>query len=731
MEDRYIRTDFQLELDKNVVFRLLDCHEDSPAYEQIDEEYEEKYQYVAGLAEPKAAYCIDECTQGSELLSSCEENGLIYVFLTIGCKISEYSSNLFQQGDVLAGMMSDAIADALLFNVQDQLTEEIRRVCREKGLGIARRLEAPSDIPMQMQKEILDKSKAEIPFQAGVTEGFMYSPVKSTGYILVTTTDVEKFNGKHNCRTCKAVNCKMRQIQPVRVKIEGKHETEVCCKEDETVLDAIRSSGEDYSFACGGKGTCGKCKIQVLKGRIGITPEDEKFFSEQELREGYRLACKAVPEEDCTVTFCGKQESSFEVMSDYNVDQGICSNVMPAGQPYHIGIDIGTTTLVVSLVETATGNTAAVYSGINRQRAYGADVIARIQASCEGKGKKLQQLIREDLLTGIEYIINKTGMREEEIGKIAIAGNTTMGHLLSGYSCETLGVYPFTPVDISMKELSFKEAFASDQYKIPVLMLPGISAFVGADITAGMLCLGFAENEKVSLLIDLGTNGEMAVGNRERIFVTSTAAGPAFEAGNISCGTGSIPGAICDVVIEEGTVHVRTIENQDPTGICGTGVIAALSELLKNKIVDETGLLDEEYFDEGFELAVAEGGYKLSLSQKDIREIQLAKSAVRAGMETLLLRYGVSYEQLDRVYLAGGFGYKVDLSKAAGIGLIPEELLSKVEAVGNSSLAGAVKTLMDKDAQNKLDRICSISQEIDLSTDKAFQEFYMDYMMFE
>lgn len=731
MEDRYVKKDFSLEIDRKTVLRLLDCHEDSPVYEQIAEEYEERIQYVTGLAEPKAVYYICGDVEEAELLSDCEENGLIYVFLTIGSKISQYSSELFQQGDALAGMMADAIADALLFSAQHQLTEELRGICQKKGLGIARRLEAPADIPMQMQKVILHKSGAEELFSVGLTEGFMYSPVKSTGYILITTIDVEKFHGKHNCRTCKAVNCKMREIEPVLVKIEGKDKKEVCCNEKETLLDALQNSGNNYSFACGGNGTCGKCRIQVLKGKVGISAEDKKFFSKQELEAGYRLACKAVPEEDCTVMFCGKEESSFEVMADFTGSKDGTSKEAVSGLPYIIGIDIGTTTLVVSLIETVTGNTAAVYSSVNRQRVYGADVIARIQASCEGQGRKLQQMIREDLLAGIEYVINKAGIKENEIAKIAVAGNTTMGHLLLGYSCETLGVFPFTPVDITKKELSFQEVFASDKYQLPVFMLPGISTFVGADITAGMLCLGFTESDKISLLIDLGTNGEMALGNCDKIYVTSTAAGPAFEAGNISCGTGSIPGAICDVVIEEDTVRVNTIGNKKPTGICGTGVIAALAELLKQGLVDETGLLDEEYFEDGFVLTAAEDGEKISLSQKDIREVQLAKSAVRAGMETLLLRYGVTYDQLDCVYLAGGFGYKVDRNKAAGIGLLPEALLSKVKAVGNSSLAGAVKALVDKSAQNKLDRICNISQEIDLSTDKAFQEFYMDYMMFE
>jgi uncharacterized 2Fe-2S/4Fe-4S cluster protein (DUF4445 family) len=232
-------------------------------------------------------------------------------------------------------------------------------------------------------------------------------------------------------------------------------------------------------------------------------------------------------------------------------------------------------------------------------------------------------------------------------------------------------------------------------------------------------------------LIDLGTNGEMAIGNRDRILVTSTAAGPAFEGGNISCGMGSVKGAICSVNIADGNVSCGTIGDKAPIGLCGTGVIETVYELMKNELIDETGMLDEDYFDDGFVLAKTPEGEDISFTQKDVREIQLAKSAVRAGMETLILRFGVGYEDIDRVFLAGGFGYKMNLEKAIGIGLLPEELRDKISAVGNSSLGGAVVYLTEEDAPQRIEHIVELSEEISLATDKDFNQFYTDYMFFE
>ena len=502
-----------------------------------------------------------------------------------------------------------------------------------------------------------------------------------------------------------------------------------------SLLDTLIANDIYISAACGGKGKCGKCKVCMTGNPTEITDMDRQFLDEEQLLEGWRLACLSFPEEDCCVTVSVGDESDFEIVSDYqNIRK---ESGLTQEEFYDIGIDIGTTTIAVNLIGGTSKEVLGTFTTINKQRAYGADVISRIQASNDGKLEELKISIRKDLYEGICQVIADEGIDGKLVRRIAIAGNTTMGHLLMGYSCETLGVFPFTPVDISTIKVSFEEMFGGIEgldgtfLQAQIVLIPGISTYVGADITAGMLSCGFDRQEKTCLLIDLGTNGEMAIGNKDKILVTSTAAGPAFEGGNISCGMGSVKGAICNVKIENDNVSVRTIGEKAPIGLCGTGVIETVYELLQNELLDETGMLDEDYFDDGFVLAQTPKGEDITFTQKDVREIQLAKSAVRAGMETLLLRFGVSYDDVDRVFLAGGFGYKINLEKAIGIGLLPEELHDKISAVGNSSLGGTVVYLTDEDAVERTERIVAASEEIPLSTDKDFNRFYTDYMFFE
>ncbi len=544
------------------------------------------------------------------------------------------------------------------------------------------------------------------------------------------------------------------------ITIKGKEDVTLAGNTGGSLMNIVNNSKEiNYTFPCGGNGRCGKCTVRILEGNFDITSDDRKFFSEEQLKLGYRLACKAIVTQDCVIEYKGIIENSYDVQSDF-VDvrdksekiskkisrksrdkiNGAASDKISdkinekSATGLGIAIDIGTTTIALSLVDLDSRNIINTYTSLNHQRKFGADVIARIKASNDGNGEALRRVIQKDLLNGINYLIKTNNIEASEIKEIAIAGNTTMGHLLLGYSCETLGVFPFTPVDISAKTLKFNEVFGSDISETgleklsntDVYFLPGISTYVGADITAGILHCCMNQSQEVSLLIDLGTNGEMAIGNRDKILVTSTAAGPAFEGGNISCGTGSIDGAICDVKICDDDVQIKTINDKTPVGICGTGVIAVTAELLENEIVDETGRLDDEYFEKGFTL---DGD--IVFTQKDIREIQLAKSAIRAGAETLILRYGIDISDISKVYLAGGFGYHIDLDKAIKTGLLDEALRDRIIAVGNSSLAGAVLSLSDENEKKQLEKICDISEEISLSDDRDFQEFYMDYMMFE
>lgn len=502
--------------------------------------------------------------------------------------------------------------------------------------------------------------------------------------------------------------------------------------QDVSLLEQLRNNGIHLSAFCGGKGKCGKCKVQMISGVTEITGADRKYLSEAELSAGFRLACMAYPKGDCSLQVVS-EEAGFEVVAEH------CGNRQETGllteQDYDISIDIGTTTIAMELIGESSRKVLHTVTAVNHQRAFGADVISRIQASNEGQGEKLQETIRRDLSDGINRLMEESGAAGSRVRRIAIAGNTAMGHLLMGYSCKSLGVYPFTPVNIGTIKITASKLLEAWKPEVlnsetEVVLLPGFSTYVGADIAAGMLACDFDQREKPCLFVDLGTNGEMAVGNKNRILVASTAAGPAFEGGNISCGMGSIPGAISSVSMEKGDVRIRTIGDKPPIGLCGTGVIEAVYELQKEGMVDETGMLEEDYFEEGFELAKTREGESIVFTQKDVREIQLAKSAVRAGIETLLKRYGITYEEVEHVFLAGGFGYRMDVEKMVGIGMFPEELKNKTTAIGNSSLAGAALYLALPEAEERLEKLVELSEEVGLSSDKDFNDFYMEYMFF-
>lgn len=509
---------------------------------------------------------------------------------------------------------------------------------------------------------------------------------------------------------------------------------------DKNLLEALMQQGIYLSAVCGGRGVCGKCKVRVMEGNIAAAQADREIFSGRELEQGWRLSCMAYPKENCTIRLAAEEETDFDAVTEYRTAVKTTGGKGEKREDYAIGIDIGTTTLALSLVGLSSRQVCRTYTAINKQRAYGADVISRILASNSGRRDELKDSIRRDLLQGIQRLTEKEEVSKSRIKKIAIAGNTTMGHLLMGYSCETLGSYPFTPVNISTIELPFLEVFGTDEFgadefgadklDAPVVLLPGISAFVGGDIVAGLLACDFDKAEKPCLFLDLGTNGEMAAGNKDRLLVSSAAAGPALEGGNISCGTGSIPGAICNLEIASGEIKLRTIAGKAPVGICGTGVLELVSELIKAGLVDETGLLTEEYFEKGYEIAKDAQGTAITLTQKDIREVQLAKSAIRAGIEILLLEYGIGYEDIDTVYLAGGFGYKLNIGKAVHIGLLPEELSGKIRAVGNSALGGAVRYLTDSRASQKIEDIIKVSGEIHLANNESFPELYLKHMNF-
>ena len=512
-------------------------------------------------------------------------------------------------------------------------------------------------------------------------------------------------------------------------------------KQQKNLLEMLQEKNEYISAPCNGNGICGKCIVRYKSGATEPTKQDREFLSEKQLEQGYRLACQSYPTEEYKVEI-PELEETIEVLSQWenqrteeilkNTAEGTAEKTENA--IYGICIDIGTTTLAALLVNLKTEADCQTAVSVNHQRTYGADVISRIDASNNGKKWEMQRCIRQDLQKLVGELAEKEGIHVAQIQRIVIAGNTTMCHLLRGFSCETLGVAPFLPVDLSWMEGSAADFLGMKELDTKVVILPGISAFVGADIMAGIAKMNMHRSEGYHLLLDIGTNGEMVLGNCRHMYVTSTSAGPAFEGGNISCGMAGIPGVISHVFMEEtgkagfqviGEADGENKKKQQAIGICGTGMIDLVYELRKHQMIDEHGTYSDLYFDTGYELAG-----KVKFTQNDIREIQMAKAAIRAGVDILVKKAGIAFDEVDDCYLAGGFGTKIDITKAAGIGLIPKELEVKTIPVGNTVLAGTKEVFLGRISKEELEKIQTMADVINLAEENDFEELYLSYMDF-
>ena len=511
-------------------------------------------------------------------------------------------------------------------------------------------------------------------------------------------------------------------------------------KQQKNLLEMLQEKNEYISAPCNGNGICGKCIVRYKSGATEPTKQDREFLSEKQLEQGYRLACQSYPTEEYKVEI-PELEETIEVLSQWenqrteeilkNTAEGTAEKTENA--IYGICIDIGTTTLAALLVNLETEADCQTAVSVNHQRAYGSDVLSRISASNGGKKWEIQRCIRQDLQKLIRELLQKEKITEQQIQRIVIAGNTTMCHLLRGFSCETLGVAPFLPVDLSWMEGSAADFLGMKELDTKVVILPGISAFVGADIMAGIAKMNMHRSEGYHLLLDIGTNGEMVLGNCRHMYVTSTSAGPAFEGGNISCGMASIPGVISHVFMEEtGKAGFQMIgetdgenKKQQAIGICGTGMIDLVYELREHQMIDEHGTYSDLYFDTGYELAE-----KVKFTQNDIRELQMAKAAIRAGVDILVKKAGIAFDEVDNCYLAGGFGTKIDIKKAAGIGLIPKELEVKTIPAGNTVLAGTKEVLLSRISKEELEKIQTMADVINLAEENDFEELYLSYMDF-
>ena len=447
------------------------------------------------------------------------------------------------------------------------------------------------------------------------------------------------------------------------------------------------------------------------------------------------------------------RNSDFKVTLVYNDDEiTAVEEGNTVSKQYGIAVDIGTTTIAAYLYDLNTGRHVDTFSTMNPQRKFGADVLSRIDytiTTTTGLDSMHNEIVNciNDIIKDFT-IRNSIGIND--IYAAVFAGNTTMMHFLLKMDARNIAVAPFIPVTTNLHNINAAQIGIKINDSGRVIVIPGVTGYIGADTVAAALSSGMYEDEKTSLLIDIGTNGEIVLGNREWLYSCSTAAGPAFEGANIRNGMGGVTGAISVVKLVP-QFEITTIGAAKPMGICGSGIVDSIAAMLSVGLIDETGrLADEdeaEKLEEGlrnrlvelegkraFQLVPAEessNAADIAITQKDIRELQNAKAAIAAGIRTLVKYAGISFDKIDNVYLAGGFGSFMDIESAIGIGLLPAELRGRIKSIGNAAGSGAVEALLSNEMLKMTESIKARIKHVELSGSAEFTEEYVECMMFE
>lgn len=482
---------------------------------------------------------------------------------------------------------------------------------------------------------------------------------------------------------------------------------------------------QGVEFPCGGRGRCRGCRVRVLEGDLAVTTDDARLLSERELSEGWRLACQATTRGDLVVDLAQWEET---ILADETPLE-----VHPR-EGYGVAIDVGTTTLAGQLLDLRTGRILAVRTALNAQARHGLDIMSRVEFAVHGGGQgELVRLIREQVGELVAGLIEDAGVAAAGVGDVVLVGNTVMHHLFGGLDLTPLSMHPFTADSPGLlvwdaKELAWNVGFGGDgrgggvASGMQVSFLPVLGGFVGSDVLAGILATRMQEAESLEVLVDLGTNGEIVVGNRERLLVASTAAGPAFEGARIAQGMRAVTGAISEVTVQEGCLTCRVMGGGTARGVCGSGLVDAVAGALALGRVGRDGRLIS-----GQALPLRDS---VSLQQADLRELQLAKGAIAAGVQLLLRAWGAGIGDVARVWLAGAFGNSINRESARRIGLLPFPA-DRVRSVGNTALLGAKLALVQLPVERgEYGALRGVVEHVCLNEDPDFLDAYVEAMGF-
>ncbi len=587
-----------------------------------------------------------------------------------------------------------------------------------------------------------------------------------------------------------------------------------------TVFDAASWNGIAIDSTCGGHGTCRKCKVQVTEGEAPLSKLDSRAFTPDELRDGWRLACRIQTAGDLSIDvpplqtrpkaatvgvgrqvilrpsivkrFLQLEEATLsdqrtdiqrvlDAMDDlelttsiavlrtlgkvlrsanWEVTAVIADSELIAVEPgdttgrrFAIAYDLGTTTVVANLLDIETGTPVAVKSMLNKQQPFGADVISRISATMMDPDalEKLRDLAHETLAELTEEVLAAGGIEREEVYEIVLAGNATMTQIALGIDPEPLGVAPFVMTSEGYDGLRASDLGVSIHPNAPATVFPSLGAYVGGDITAGILATGLDRDRRLRLFIDVGTNCEIAIGNQDRIVSTAAPAGPAFEAASIRCGMRAADGAIEVVKLTEDAVELGVIGDAEPIGMCGSGLVDAVAELVRVGMLDASGkyLTDEEAAERLPGLApnmITVGGERVFvlhwkgepgdgenavyLSQRDVRELQFAKAAIATGWRLMIEELGIDEGDIAQVLLAGSFGSYLSAASAIRIGLVPKLPIPRIISAGNVAGEGAKMAILSIQERHAGAALIDEIEYVELSERTDFNDRFVEQLAF-
>jgi uncharacterized 2Fe-2S/4Fe-4S cluster protein (DUF4445 family) len=538
-----------------------------------------------------------------------------------------------------------------------------------------------------------------------------------------------------------------------------------------TILEAARLVGVLIESPCNSNATCGKCKVRLdAESMQNVIQHGEHHLTEKEANQGFVLSCQTKILGDIKVEVVDKQQNktlkvlSFGKSFDVQLDGFIKKRFFPernktqvlggdkllgeeegntVSENYGVVVDIGTTTMVTALMDINTGKEIDSIPALNPQSIYAQDVLSRIKFASEEKG--LQTLYSEFIqeVNGmIDEIAERSGVNHGNIYEVIFSGNTCMLHLATNVNPTSLGKYPY------ISKITGGNHIAAAEHRLHVAefgvvyLPPVISAYVGADITSGILASNLSELKGITLFVDIGTNGEMVIGFDGNLSATSTAAGPAFEGMNITFGMRAGKGAIELFEIEpDGSVTIKTIGDQEATGICGSGLLDIVGELVAHGVINKNGRFVKPdtpgisqqlqarlvNYDGKLAFKVAEDVY---LTQKDVRQVQLAKGAVRAGIEFLLRNKKIEASDLDRVFIAGSFGYHLRAKSLINIGLLPQEFTGKIDFLGNTSNSGGQAFLLNNSYRHLMSNVVKEVESLDLASYTDFDKVFVSCLNF-